>query len=78
MLLFFFLRLYHTQRIYIFSIYLTAEIQMIAGGTSCGSDIRDNLSLLHMIAFFDSQCGTMQIHRLYTVSMVDGDIISKA
>ena len=51
---------------------------MIAGGTSCGSNIRDNLSLLHMIAFFDSQCGTMQIHRLYTVSMVDGDIISKA
>lgn len=31
MLLFFFLRLYHTQRIYIFSIYLKAEIQMIAG-----------------------------------------------
>lgn len=57
---------------------LKREIQMISGGTSVGSDIRDNLSLLHMIAFFDSQCGTMQIHRLYTVSMVDGDIISKA
>lgn len=26
-----FLRLYHTQRIYIFSIYFKAEIQMIAG-----------------------------------------------
>lgn len=46
---------------------------MIAGGTSCGSDIRDNLSLLHMIAFFDSQCGIMQ--SLILAQMLKGGVI---
>ena len=65
------------ERVYVFSVFIDCEVQMLAGGTPRGAHVTDDLTLLNHVSFgYRGPFVHVSVQRLESAAVVNDDVIT--